>query len=89
MNTPKRMRQGPLSDGQRPSGVTTAVVFLVRLYRMGVSPLLGRNCRFEPTCSQYMTQALSKHGVLKGLLLGLRRVLRCHPLSKGGYDPVP
>ncbi len=83
------MRQGPLSDGQRPSRVTTAVVFLVRLYRMGVSPLLGRNCRFEPTCSQYMTQALSKHGVLKGLLLGLRRVLRCHPFSKGGYDPVP
>lgn len=83
------MRQGPLSDGQRPSRVTTAVVFLVRLYRMGVSPLLGRNCRFEPTCSQYMTQALSKHGVLKGLFLGLRRVLRCHPLSKGGYDPVP
>ncbi len=83
------MRQGPLSDGQRPSRVTMAVVFLVRLYRMGVSPLLGRNCRFEPTCSQYMTQALSKHGVLKGLFLGLRRVLRCHPLSKGGYDPVP
>ncbi len=83
------MRQGPLSDGQGPSGVTTAVVFLVRLYRMGVSPLLGRNCRFEPTCSQYVTQALSKHGVLKGLFLGLRRVLRCHPLSKGGYDPVP
>ncbi|MCK4299339.1 MAG: membrane protein insertion efficiency factor YidD [Planctomycetes bacterium] len=83
------MRQGSLSDGQRPSRVTTAVVFLVRLYRMGVSPLLGRNCRFEPTCSQYMTQALSKHGVLKGLFLGLRRVLRCHPLSKGGYDPVP
>lgn len=89
MNTPKRMRQGPLSDGQRPSRVATAVVFLIRLYRMGVSPLLGRNCRFEPTCSQYMTQALSKHGVLKGLFLGLRRVLRCHPLSKGGYDPVP
>ena len=89
MNTQKRTPQSSLRAGGHPSPLTVAVIFLVRLYRMGVSPLLGRNCRFEPTCSQYMIQALSKHGVLRGLSLGLRRVLRCHPLSKGGYDPVP
>jgi len=56
---------------------------------MVLSPLLGWNCRFEPACSQYMTAALTVHGLLRGSLLGVRRLLRCHPFSKGGYDPVP
>ena len=53
------------------------------------SPLLGHNCRFTPTCSQYMIQAIQVHGPAKGLLLGRRRILRCNPFGKYGYDPVP
>ena len=54
-----------------------------------ISPLLGHNCRFTPTCSQYMIQAIQVHGPAKGLLLGLWRILRCNPFGKYGYDPVP
>ncbi len=46
-------------------------------------------CRFNPTCSEYTYQAITKHGIIKGTYLGVRRVIRCHPLSKGGYDPIP
>lgn len=64
--------------------------FLIRIYAFAVSPLLGRNCRFEPTCSCYAHEALEKHGTLKGLLLTARRLLRCHPWSNASWnDPVP
>ncbi len=65
------------------------IIGLIRFYQKFVSPLFPPTCRFEPTCSTYALQAVEKFGVLKGLYLGLRRVLRCNPLSKGGYDPVP
>lgn len=71
-----------------PSLLVRALLGLVRLYQAGLSPLLGPRCRFEPTCSQYMAEALRIHGVRKGGLLGLWRLLRCHPFSGGGYDPV-
>ncbi len=61
---------------------------LVRGYRYFISPLLPPACRFFPSCSTYTIQAIEKYGVLRGLFLGLRRVLRCHPFSRGGYDPV-
>lgn len=62
----------------------------ILLYGMLISPLLGQNCRFRPTCSAYTLEALEKHGGLKGLCLGIARVLKCHPLcSHHGYDPVP
>lgn len=62
----------------------------VHAYRFFLSPWVGNQCRFHPTCSAYMLEALEKHGVFKGILLGLRRVSRCHPWSgNGGYDPVP
>jgi putative membrane protein insertion efficiency factor len=51
--------------------------------------LLGSNCRFEPTCSAYATEAIKKHGVLKGGYLSFRRLIKCHPFHEGGYDPVP
>jgi putative membrane protein insertion efficiency factor len=73
---------------RRASLPARAVVLLVRLYQAGVSPLLGQNCRFEPSCSQYVAEAVGKHGLVRGLWLGCGRILRCHPLSKGGYDPV-
>lgn len=66
-----------------------AVLLLLRSYKRIVSPLLPRACRFEPTCSVYMYEAVEKNGVAKGLYLGLKRLLRCHPFSAGGYDPVP
>ncbi|CUB06320.1 MAG: membrane protein insertion efficiency factor YidD [Tepidiphilus sp.] len=62
---------------------------LIRGYQLAISPWLGRNCRFHPTCSQYTLEAIERHGALKGLWLGLRRVLRCHPFHPGGHDPVP
>jgi len=65
------------------------ILFLLRGYKRYVSPLLPSSCRFEPTCSVYMYQAIEKKGVLKGITLGLRRLLRCHPFSAGGFDPVP
>lgn len=61
---------------------------LLRGYKYIISPLLPPSCRFTPTCSEYAIEAISKYGVLKGSLLGMKRVLRCHPFSAGGYDPV-
>ena len=61
----------------------------IRLYQRFISPGLGRNCRFSPSCSQYMLEAIQTHGCLKGLLLGLARIARCNPLGRWGYDPVP
>jgi uncharacterized protein len=63
------------------------VIGLVRLYQLTLSPLIGRQCRFQPTCSNYMIGAVEKYGVLRGLPLGLWRILRCNPFCKGGYDP--
>ncbi len=62
---------------------------LVRGYQLFLSPLLGNNCRFYPSCSHYTLEALEKHGALRGTWLGLRRLTRCHPWHAGGVDPVP
>ena len=65
-------------------------IALIRMYQRFLSPLLGANCRFEPSCSHYALQAIQRHGAFKGSLLGAWRILRCNPLSKGGQiDPVP
>jgi putative membrane protein insertion efficiency factor len=66
-----------------------ALVTLLRGYRGLVSPMLGRHCRYEPTCSAFALAAVSRHGALRGGLLALWRVARCHPWAPGGYDPVP
>ena len=65
------------------------LLLLLRGYKRFLSPILPRACRFEPTCSVYMMEALEIHGVLSGLRLGLFRLGRCNPLCEGGYDPVP
>lgn len=65
------------------------LIFPIRLYKRYISPLLGNHCRYWPTCSEYMMQAITVHGAAKGLVLGIWRILRCNPWSAGGYDPVP
>lgn len=67
----------------------TLLILLLRGYRLAISPMLGRNCRFFPSCSEYAIESLGRYGTLKGSWLALRRVLRCHPWHAGGYDPVP
>jgi putative membrane protein insertion efficiency factor len=66
-----------------------AILWVLRAYKRFVSPWLPSACRFEPTCSVYLYQAIEKKGVLRGLYLGIRRLLRCHPFCAGGFDPVP
>ena len=64
------------------------ILFLLRFYKRWISPLLPSACRFEPTCSEYMMEAVAKYGVARGVWLGLRRLARCQPFCQGGYDPV-
>lgn len=63
-------------------------LILIRAYQLVLSPFAGGACRFEPTCSVYMMQAVEKYGALRGMWLGLRRLGRCHPFNPGGWDPV-
>lgn len=65
------------------------LILIVRGYQKFISPLLGNNCRFSPTCSQYFIMAVEKYGVVKGSYLGGKRILKCHPFNPGGYDPLP
>ena len=67
------------------------LIFLIDLYKKIISPIfeyLGVHCKYYPTCSQYMKQAIEKYGAIKGVFLGIKRILRCNPFSKGGYDPL-
>ncbi len=64
-------------------------IFLIKVYQVTLSPLLGSNCRFHPTCSQYTIEAITKHGVYSGIKLGIKRIAKCHPWGKKGFDPVP
>jgi len=69
--------------------VRRVLIGIIRAYQYLLSPWWGNHCRFTPTCSHYAVEALERHGVLAGLWLATRRILRCHPWSAGGYDPVP
>lgn len=64
------------------------VIALLRFYKRYISPLLPSACRFHPTCSEYMMQAVEKHGVPRGVFLGIKRLSKCHPFHHGGFDPV-
>jgi len=64
-------------------------IFPIRVYQKVISPILGPTCRFEPTCSHYMVGAIREWGVIKGIYLGIRRILKCHPWGPTGEDPVP
>ena len=69
--------------------VRSALIALVRGYQVVLSPMMGGACRFKSSCSNYLIEALTVHGAIKGVLLGLWRILRCHPFGDYGYDPVP
>jgi putative membrane protein insertion efficiency factor len=65
------------------------LVAIIKLYKYFISPLLGSNCRFYPSCSSYSLEALERHGVITGSYITFKRLLKCHPFHKGGIDPVP
>ena len=62
---------------------------LIKLYQIILSPMIGPTCRFQPSCSYYAINAITEHGLIKGCWLSLKRIVKCHPLNDGGYDPVP
>jgi len=64
-------------------------IFLIKIYQFIISPMLGKICRFTPTCSQYSEESIKSHGLSKGIKLSLKRLAKCHPWGKSGYDPVP
>ncbi|MBL4593219.1 MAG: membrane protein insertion efficiency factor YidD [Flavobacteriales bacterium] len=64
-------------------------VIIIRIYQLSISPILGQNCRYTPSCSQYSIEAINKYGPLKGGWLSLKRIFSCHPWGRHGHDPVP
>ncbi len=79
----------PLAEPDRGTIAARLSEAVIALYRRWISPLLGRHCRFYPSCSAYAAQAIRRYGALRGGALAARRLLRCHPLHPGGVDPVP
>jgi len=65
------------------------IIFIIKIYRLLISPILKNNCRYIPTCSQYAIESLKEYGLIKGVFLTLKRVSSCHPFGGEGYDPVP
>lgn len=72
-----------------PRPMAAILILLIRTYQLLLRPLLGQRCRFHPSCSSYAVAALQRHGTFRGCWLTLRRLMRCHPLNPGGFDPVP
>ena len=77
------------STGATPGPASRLLLFLVEVYRVLLSPLLGGHCRYWPSCSVYAEEAVRKHGAARGMALAAKRLLRCHPFHRGGIDPVP
>jgi|TARA_X000000368_G_scaffold133783_1_gene105006 putative membrane protein insertion efficiency factor len=69
--------------------LTFPFILLIKFYQTLISPLLGSNCRYQPTCSEYCIQSLKKWGLFKGFYFSIKRILKCHPWGGKGYDPVP
>ena len=69
--------------------LTYPFILIIKFYQSYISPLIGPNCRYNPTCSEYSINSFKKYGLIKGLYLSIKRILKCNPLFKGGFDPVP
>ena len=65
------------------------IIYLIKFYQLTISPLIGKNCRYSPTCSNYCILSLKKYGLIKGSYLSIKRILSCHPVGGSGHDPVP
>lgn len=63
-------------------------IFFIKIYQIAISPFIGKCCRFTPSCSSYAISAIKKYGAIKGIFLAIKRILKCHPFSKGGNDPI-
>ncbi|MDP7026290.1 MAG: membrane protein insertion efficiency factor YidD [Candidatus Marinimicrobia bacterium] len=87
-STQKSFCGTPPPTGVFRRALSSLVIFVVRLYRVAVSPMFPPSCRYTPSCSQYTIDAFNKNNPLKASLLSLKRLLSCHPWSKGGYDPA-
>ena len=69
--------------------ITHLIIVIIKFYQFFISPILGQNCRYLPTCSEYSIQSIKKFGIFKGAFLSLKRISKCHPWGNHGYDPVP
>ncbi len=87
MNKPQHISQGEQPLNRSPLAVL--LMGIVRVYQLVLSPLLGPRCRFQPTCSSYALEAITRHGGIKGGWLATKRIAKCHPWGGFGYDPVP
>jgi len=83
------MRSLPHKIGDFAGALKRAALGVIRLYQVTISQAVPHSCRFVPTCSQYTFEAIEKHGLVRGVWLGGKRVARCHPFNPGGFDPVP
>jgi putative membrane protein insertion efficiency factor len=88
--SPTSSARAERSTGSRSGrAMRKAAIGLIVVYQRVVSPVLGPACRYEPSCSEYARQAIEKYGAARGAWMGMKRLARCHPFHKGGYDPVP
>ena len=69
--------------------ISFTLILMIRLYQLFISPLLGQNCRYLPTCSEYSVKSLKEHGLFRGSILSIKRISKCHPWGSHGFDPVP
>ena len=79
----------PTHSSVKQTTMKHLLILLIKFYQYFISPWLGKNCCFHPTCSSYAYEAINNHGTIKGLFFALKRLLKCHPFTDGGYDPVP
>ncbi|MBF25888.1 MAG: membrane protein insertion efficiency factor YidD [Flavobacteriales bacterium] len=69
--------------------ISVIFIYIIKIYQLIISPVLGSNCRYHPTCSNYFIQCLEKYNIITAIYLGFKRIIKCHPFGGSGYDPIP